>query len=115
MESNKLVGLVSTRTLVTVGASTVVGLLGDIIIYSLAESKGQSFRLHIPKGKDLINLVVLGIVVGLVIDLSVKKIEDLQKLPAEKKLDELVEEESKKVQKGIIAENQNPVEVVWKG
>jgi len=115
MESKGFVGLVNTRTLITVGASTVVGLLGDVIIYSLAESKGQRFKIHIPKGKDLVNLIVLGIVVGLVIDFSVSKIEDLQKLEAEKKLDKLVEEESEKIQRGIISNNQNPIEVVWKG
>ena len=103
---------INTRTLIVVGASTIIGFIGDVATYSVAASKGTAFKVVVPKGKDLISVLVLGIIGGFIIDYACKKIEDLVKPDEEVLLDALVIEEKNKIEKGII-KNKNPKEVVW--
>ncbi len=101
------------RTIIVVGASTAIGFLGDVMTYSVAASKGGGkFRFVIPKGKDLVSVLFLGIVGGFVIDWTLKQIEEGLKTEEEKKLDELVQKEKDKIEKGQIF-GKTPTTVIW--
>lgn len=104
--------LISQRTLIVVGASTAVGFLGDVATYSVAASKGQSFRVVFPKGKELVQVLLLGIVGGFILDYAAKFVEDAVKTPEEKALDNLVEGEKQKIYSGLIT-NQTPTKIDW--
>ena len=102
----------SKRTLIVVGSSTAIGFLGDIATYSVAASKGGAFKLVVPKGKELISVLFLGVVGGFVIDYSLKLIEDSLKTKEEKALDDLVAGEKEKIYSGII-KDLLPTKVDW--
>ena len=78
------------RTLIVVGASTAIGFLGDVATYSVAASKGGAFRIVFPKGKELVSVLLLGIVGGFILDYGVKLIEENVKTQEERELDKLV-------------------------
>lgn len=102
----------SKRTLIVVGSSTAIGFLGDIATYSVAASKGGAFKLVVPKGKELVSVLFLGVVGGFVIDYSLKLIEDSLKTKEEKALDDLVAGEKEKIYSGII-KDLLPTKVDW--
>lgn len=103
---------IDKRTLVTIGASTAIGFLGDLMVYSLAESKGGPFKIHMPKGKQLITLIIMGIVVGIGIDYAVKWVENSQKTKADIELEALIEKEKKRILAGEL-EGKIPQQIVW--
>jgi hypothetical protein len=88
------------RTAVVVASSTAIGFLGDVIMYSLAKSEGKGFKLHFPKGKELAQVVLVGFVTGLLIDVAVNQIIERQKPQYEKDLDKLVERDLKLIDEG---------------
>lgn len=104
--------LISQRTLIVVGASTAVGFLGDVATYSVAASKGQSFRIVVPKGKELFQVLLLGVIGGFLLDYAAKLVEDAVKTPEERALDNLVAGEKEKIYAGQIL-NQTPTKVDW--
>ena len=104
--------VIDKRTVVTVVASTAIGFLGDLMVYSLAESKGKPFRIHMPKGKQLVTLIALGIIVGVGIDWAVKAVDEAQKTAEEKALDKLLENERVKIMAGEI-KGKIPTSIVW--
>jgi hypothetical protein len=104
--------VINKRTLIVVGSSTAIGFLGDVLTYSVAAKKDK-FRIVIPKGKDLISVLALGIIGGFIIDYSLKLIEQSLKTPQEKALDALVEEEKGKLEKGIFANDKKPTQIIW--
>ena len=61
------------KTTTTVLAATAVGLVGDVVIYSLGQSKGKPFKLHLPSAGGLLQIAAVGIISGLTIDYIVKK------------------------------------------
>ena len=104
--------LISSRTLVLVGTSTVVGFLGDVATYSVAASKGGAFRIVVPKGKELVSVLLLGVVGGFILDYAAKLVEDALKTKEELALDKLVGQEKEKIYSGAI-KNQTPTQVSW--
>lgn len=100
------------RTLIVVGASTAIGFLGDIMTYSVAASKGGPMRVVSPRGKELLAVILLGIVGGFIIDYTLKAIEHSLKSEEELSLDDLVEKERKKIILGEI-KNEIPSKVLW--
>jgi hypothetical protein len=100
------------RTLIVVGASTAIGFLGDVATYSVAASKGGAFRIVFPKGKELVSVLLLGIVGGFILDYGVKLIEENVKSQEERELDKLVSGEKEKIYSGIIR-NLKPTKVEW--
>lgn len=98
------------RTLTIVGASTAIGFIGDVLTYSVAASRGGSFKVVVPKGKELFWVLILGVIGGFVIDAAVKYVEESLKIDEEKFLDELVTKE-----KEIIAQyiGKKPTKIVW--
>jgi hypothetical protein len=100
------------KTAVILGSSVVVGFLGDVMIYSLSESKGKKFSVHMPKGWALVNLLALGVATGLVVDFAIRKIQDAVSSKQEKELDKLVEKEKQKIDSGALAGKQ-PSEILW--
>jgi len=104
--------VINKRTIIVVGASTAIGFLGDVLTYSVAAKKDGKFKVVIPKGKDLISVLALGILGGFVIDYGLKQIEESLKTPQERELDKLVENEKVKLEKGGFA-SQKPIQIVW--
>jgi hypothetical protein len=100
------------KTIIIVGSSTAIGFLGDVIMYSLAMSKGQKFKVHFPKGKDLVQVLVVGFVTGLVVDAVVNAIVESQKKPQEKALDKLVKADLDRLEKGEL-KTPGPVAIKW--
>ncbi len=102
------------KTLVIVGSSTAIGFLGDVVMFSIAASQGKKFAIHMPKGKALAQVLVLGFVTGIAVDFAVNKIVESQKSYQEKALEKLVRAELEKVEKGLI-KAQDPEKILWKG
>ena len=102
----------NSRTIITVGASTTVGFVGDLLMYSLAASKGGKFKIEFPRGKELFNVILLGVVGGIVLDYTLGKIEYGLKTKEERELDKLVDREVEKIYEGTLRDK-NPIEVVW--
>ena len=100
------------KTIIIVGASTLIGFLGDIIMYSLATSKGQKFKVTIPKGRALAQVIVVGFVTGVIVDYAVNIIIESQKSNAEKSLDKLAKEDLKRIESGDLKET-IANEIIW--
>jgi len=100
------------KTAIIVGASVAIGFLGDLVMYSLAVSKGSKFKIHVPKGKDLFQVLAIGFVTGLIIDKSISLIENKLKSEQEKTLDSLVAQDLKKVESGELSDSL-PVQISW--
>lgn len=98
--------------LIIIGASTAIGFVGDITMYSIAASQGQKFRIHMPKGKALLQVVVIGIITGVLIDVALNKIIQSIALEEEKELDRLVKEEKSRIYAGEIR-GLSPQKVIW--
>ena len=100
------------KTIIIVGASTLIGFLGDIIMYSLATSKGQKFKVNIPKGRALAQVIVVGFVTGVIVDYAVNIIIESQKSNAEKSLDKLAKQDLKRIESGDLKET-IANEIIW--
>lgn len=103
------------RTVIIVGTTALIAVLGDIFTYSLGASKGGKFRIAVPKGKDIVPFLALGVASGLVVNQVVKQVEKGVKSKEEIALDKLVERESARVIRGELDENLVPTEIVWVG
>ncbi len=101
------------QTVIVVGASTVLGFIGDTLTYSIGASEGKAFHLVMPKGKALVNIIIAGIIGGFIIDYAIKKIERGTMTDEEKKLVDLADAERGKIRKGERA-GQVPTQVMWK-
>lgn len=97
---------------IIIGTSTAVGFFGDVLMYSIAASKGKKFRVHIPKGKELLQVVLIGAITGVVIDLVMNRVMQTVALEEEKELDKLVKQEKEKIYAGEI-KNQTPRQIIW--
>ena len=86
------------KTIIIVGSSTAIGFLGDVIMYSVAISKGQKFK--------------IGFVTGLIVDAVVNAIVESQKKPQEKALDKLVKSDLEKIDKGEL-KTPGPIAIKW--
>jgi hypothetical protein len=106
--------VINKRTVIVVGASTAIGFLGDVLTYSVAAKKDGVFKVTIPKGKDLVSVLVLGIIGGFIIDYALKQIEESLKTPQEKALDDLVASEKQKIelQAGGFTDKR-PTGIIW--
>lgn len=103
---------IDKQTGIVIAVSAGVGFLFDVITYSIGESKGKSFKIHMPKGKALIQILALGILGGAIVDTAIKGISDSMKAAEELKLDKLVAEEVERIRSGQI-KGQTPEKIVW--
>jgi hypothetical protein len=106
---------IDKRTVVVVTASTAIGYLGDVLMYSLAkkdDKKGAKFKIEFPKGKEAFQLLAVGFLSGVVIDYAVKKIEVAMQSDTEKKLQALLDAEKAKLAAGQNL-NMDPVGIIW--
>lgn len=101
---------IDKKTATVILASTAIGYIGDVLTYSLG--KPGKFKLTFPKGKEALQLLGLGLVSGLVVDFTVKKIEESLLTEGEKKLQALIEIEKQRLAAGE-RQNQEPVAIVW--
>ena len=98
------------RTLTIVGASTAIGFIGDVLTYSVAASRGGSFKVVVPKGKELFWVLILGVIGGFAIDYAVKQVEEGLKIDEEKFLDRLVSKEKEVIAQYI---GKKPTKILW--
>lgn len=102
------------KTAIVVGSATAIGFIGDVIMYSVGKSEGGKFKVSFPQGKDLAQVLIIGIITGFVIDVAMKAILQSQKVDAEKNLDKLVEAEVNRIKAGKVPEKAAAEKVVWK-
>jgi hypothetical protein len=69
-------------------------------------------RLVAPTGKELVTVILLGIIGGFVLDYALKGVEFSLKSTEERALDVLVEQEKEKIVVGQIRD-QIPSKVIW--
>jgi hypothetical protein len=103
--------IINKRTIIVVGASTAIGFLGDVLTYSVAAKK-EKFKIVLPKGKDLVSVLALGIIGGFIIDYALKQIEESLKTPQERELDKLVQSEKQKLETGGFL-GKRPTSIIW--
>ena len=102
------------RTITVIAASTAIGYVGDVIMISLAKKQpNKPFKIEFPKGKDALQLLVVGIVSGVAIDYAVQKIAKALQTDQEKSLLKLVEAELERIVSNERA-NKEPVAILWK-
>ena len=101
------------NTLIIVGASTAIGFLGDVIMYSVAASKGKSFKIEMPRGKELAQVLIIGIVTGVIVDFAVNQIVKATKSKEQLALEELVDKDVAKLEKGEL-KTAGPERILWK-
>lgn len=92
----------TAKTAMVIGVSTGVGFLGDVLMFSLAKSKGGKFRLHFPKGMELVQVLILGAITGVAIDFVVRQVENAVKDDVEKKIEQIAEQEKEKYYAGQV-------------
>lgn len=97
---------------IIIGTSTAVGFFGDVIMYSIAASKGKKFKIYMPQGKELLQVVLIGALTGVVIDFVMSRVMQTVALEEEKELDKLVKQEKEKIYAGEI-KNQTPKQIIW--
>lgn len=105
--------MISKRTAIIVTTGAAIGVLGDLITYSISAPPAGKISLVLPKGKDLLIFLSIGITAGIVVDQTIKLVENSIKNAEEKKLDELVNKEKEKSIEGVISEDLEPTDVVW--
>ena len=98
--------------LIIIGTSTVIGFVGDLTMYSIAASKGKKFKIHFPEGKALLQVIAIGMVTGVLIDIAMNRIVQSLAVAEEKELDKLVKEEKSRIYAGEI-KGLSPQKVVW--
>lgn len=101
------------RTITTVLITTVVVFIADIIEDGVVDSAGSHYQFKVPKGKKLAEAIVIGFGTALIIDVIVEKIKSRFKTETEKQLEELVNEDLDKIDKGILKTG-GPAKIVWK-
>ena len=103
------------KTAITVATTTFVAGLADIVIYSIGTSKekGGRFRIYLPKKIDLLQIIAIGVAMGIAIDFISENLERLLMTPEEKELRNLLNGEVKLINKGE-RQNQEPVKIAWR-
>jgi hypothetical protein len=101
------------KTIIVVGSTMVISMLADVVMYSIGASKtAGKFSLHMPKGKELGQVIVIGVVMGFVIDAITNKLVESQKSEQEKALDKLVKADVAKLDKGEL-KTAGPIKILW--
>ncbi len=103
---------IDKRTAIVVAVSTAISFVGDMLIYSIGESKDQSFKLKVPEGAQLGKVLAVGFFTGIVIDAAVKQIETATSTPQEQQLIALLEAERERIAAGQ-REKMIPTSIVW--
>ncbi len=100
------------KTALFITVSTAVGFVGDVFTYSFAESKGKKFALHMPKGKQLVQVIIFGIVSGVLLDAMMNGIVNSLKSQQEKDLEKLVKADLAKIEAGELKVS-TPIKIQW--
>jgi len=105
---------INSKTIFIVGSITAIDFISDITIYSVgvSKSRGESFRFHLPALKEVAQIIAVGLVCGVAIDLATKLVEKTVETKQERKLQEIATKEFEDIQSGKRV-NQKPEKVVW--
>lgn len=99
------------QQLVMITATTSIAFAMDVIIYNSA-SKEKGFKL--PSAKESLQILVVGIVMGLAIDYSLNKIKRSIQTKVENEIDDLADKEVKNIQTNPIEyKDKNPVKIQY--
>lgn len=100
------------QTVILVIVSTGLGFIGDVLTYSITESKGKTFGVHVPKGKELFQVLALGILSGIALDYVAKKVQLAIMTVEEREFADLVEKEQAAIGAGQRT-GKMPKQVIW--
>lgn len=103
---------ISKKTLVMVGSTLAIATLADIVVYSLGASKGGKLSLHIPKGKELGQMLAIGVAMGVAVSYISDYLSKAVLSKEEANLDNLINQEKKRLEKGANT-GLTPVKVNW--
>ena len=101
-----------TKRISTVLITSVIAISADIVMYSIGASSGKSLRIHIPKGRELIIVLVVAIITGLIVDFIAHKVIESQKTEQEKALEKLKEADLEKLDAGEL-KTAGPIKIIW--
>ena len=94
------------------GVSTIIGFAGEVLLYSMEESKGKPFKVQLPSLGQSMKLLGFIFVTGIVTDYAVKFADKKTMSTEELSLAELYEVEKQKIKDGVI-KNAKPLPIVW--
>ena len=103
---------ISKKTLVMVGSTLAIATLADIVVYSLGASIGGKLSLHIPKGKELGQMLAIGVAMGVAVSYISDYLSKAVLSKEEANLDNLINQEKKRLEKGANT-GLTPVKVNW--
>ncbi len=104
--------LLERETLIVVGVSTLIGFAGEVLLFSMEESKGKAFHLRFPPMAQSLKLLGFVLVTGVVTDWAVKLADKNTMSESERGLADLYESEKQKIKDGLI-KSVKPLQVVW--
>ena len=103
------------REVIVVGTTTTIGLVSNVVSYALKvpTSKQQAFKFGfaVPKGIELVYVLVTGFVAGIVVNKMLSTIEDSLKTEEEKLLEQEYTVNLEKAKEGLVA-HKKP-NIVW--
>jgi hypothetical protein len=104
--------LLERETLIVVGVSTLIGFAGEVLLFSMEESKGKKFRLRLPPVNQSLKLLGFVLVTGVVADMAVKFADKKTMSDAERSLSELYEAEKARIKAGLI-KSKEAKQILW--
>ena len=99
------------RFAVAVSVGTALGFAVDVLIYSFGKSKSGEFKFHMPKGKEIYQLLAFGAISGFGIEYVTSKVVDISMSEQEKQLLALVKNEMDTIDNGL--KKGTPVSIVY--
>lgn len=104
---------IKKRDVLVVTATTGIGLLSNVISYSikLPQAKGHKFGFAFPKGIELTYVLVTSFVAGVIVNKVLSSIEDSVKTKEEKLLEQAYADAVKKAKEGEVRDK-NPM-IQW--
>ena len=106
---------ITKKTATILGSTIVIAALADIVIFSIGASKGAGgkFKLVIPGKNDMIQILFIGLAMGLAIDFVTANLENLIMTPEERELSKLLKAEIKSINNGE-KKGLTPIKIAWK-
>lgn len=104
---------IKKRDVIVIGATTGIGLLTNVLSYSvkLPKAKGETFGFALPKGLELTYVLLTSFVAGVIVNKMLVTIEDSVKTKEEKLLEKAYADAVKKAKEGEVRDK-NPM-IQW--
>lgn len=99
------------QTVIMMTATTSIAFAMDLIIYNSA--KGGKFGL--PKKSEMLQILVVGVVMGFMIDFTLEKIKHAVQSDTENAIDELIEKEKENLKNHPETKGKTPISISYLG